>query len=103
MRLLAFVLLSVAAVMAAAQMRTLPDDAERGVLRHVQDNVVNVSGKTMPLAPGAIIRNRDNLIIVPSALPAEGALAEYVLDKEGKIFRAWLLTPAEASRQKRRR
>jgi hypothetical protein len=103
MRLLAFVLLFVASALAAAQMRTVPDDSERGVLRHVQDNVVSVNGKSIPLAPGGIIRNSENLIIVPSALPAQGALADYVLDKEGKIFRAWLLTPAEASRQKRRR
>ena len=103
MRLLAFALLTLAAALAAAQFRTLPNDAHRGVLRHVQENELSVDGKKMRLAPGGSIRNADNLIIVPSALPAQGALADYVLDKEGMIFRAWVLTPDEAKRPRPRR
>jgi hypothetical protein len=95
-------LLFLAAALALAQFRTIPNNAERGTLRHVQGNVVTMNGKSMRLAPGATIRNTENLIIVPTALPAGGALAEYVLDKEGMIFQVWLLTPAEASRQKKR-
>ena len=88
---------------AAAQTRALPDDAERGVMQHVQGNVVTVDGRTIQLAPGATIRDRNNLIIVPTALPGEGALAEYTLDPGGQVARVWLLTPEEASRQKPRR
>jgi hypothetical protein len=50
------------------------------------------------LAPGAVIRDQKNLIIVPTGLPAGGAWAGYVLDRNGQIFRVWLLTPEEQSR-----
>jgi hypothetical protein len=93
----------VAAGGAAAQMRSLPSDTERGTIRHVQGSEVSVNGRPMRLAPGAAIRNQENLIIVPTALPAEGALAEYVLDGEGMIFRVWLLTGEEASRERPKR
>jgi hypothetical protein len=87
---------------AAAQMRTLPPETERGIIRHLQESVVAIDGREMRLAPGAVIRDRDNLIIVPSALPQEGAIAEYVFDTDGQIFRVWLLTPDEAARDRQR-
>jgi hypothetical protein len=91
------------AVPCVAQMRTLPQDTERGVIRHIEGVDVTVDGKRARLAPGATIRNRDNLIIVPTALPEEGARAEYVLDAQGMIFRVWLLTAEEAARDRRKR
>ncbi|TMH24956.1 MAG: hypothetical protein E6H62_13795 [Betaproteobacteria bacterium] len=54
--------------------------------------------KTMQLAAGAIIRDRQNLIIVPVTIPREGAWAAYSLNRDGQIFRVWLLTPAELAR-----
>jgi hypothetical protein len=93
----------VAATGAQAQMRTLPEDTERGVIRHVQGGDILIDGRAMRLAPGATIRGRENLIIVPSALPGDGALAEYLLDGDGSVSRVWLLTPEEASRQRRKR
>ena len=83
-----------------AQMRTLPADTERGFIRHIEGLSVSIDGKPMRLAPGATIRAQNNLIIVPTALPSEGALAEYLLDRDGQISRVWLLTPAEAKRDK---
>ena len=103
MRFAAAVLLLSAATLAFAQMRTLPENAERGTLRHVQENVFTVDGKMLRLAPGGTIRGPNNLILMPAALPREGALAEYVLDKDGMIFQAWLLTPQEASREKKKK
>ena len=52
----------------------------------------------MQLAAGAIIRDRQNLIIVPVTIPREGAWAAYSLNRDGQIFRVWLLTPAELAR-----
>lgn len=86
---------------AAAQLRPIPDDAKRGLIQHVADMVVSVDGKEMKLAPGATIRNQQNLIIVPVTLPRDGALAEYVLDASGQILRVWLLTREEAERPKK--
>jgi len=59
---------------------------------------VTVDDKTMQLAAGAIIRDRQNLIIVPVTIPREGAWAAYSLNRDGQIFRVWLLTPAELAR-----
>ena len=54
-----------------------------------------MDGKPMRLAAGATIRNRQNLIVVPVSIPREGAWADYILDRDGQIFRVWLLTPGE--------
>ena len=91
-----------AAAPALAQSRPIPDDAKRGVMSHVQDMLVSIDGTTMRLAPGANIRDRNNFIIVPTALPAGGALADYTLDANGQVFRAWLLTEEEATRPKKK-
>jgi hypothetical protein len=83
----------------AAQFRSLPNDAERGYIQHVQEMVVSVDGQQLRLSPGGTIRNRQNMIIVPTALPREGALAEYLLDANGQILRVW--TPEEAARPRK--
>jgi len=80
---------------AIADPRPLPADASRGVIRHAGEMSVTVNGNPAMLAPGAIIRNQQNLIIVPIALPAQGAWADYLLDRNGQIYRVWLLTPDE--------
>ncbi len=85
---------------AGAQMRSLPPDAERGVIRPLEGMVVSINGRPMQLAPGAVIRGPDNLIIVPSAMPAAGARAEYLIDANGQISKVWLVTPEEAARKR---
>ena len=82
---------------AAAQFRQIPDTALRGVIRHVQSLVVSIDGTPVSLSPGSNIRDTNNLIIVPNALPPAGALAGYLLDVNGQIHRVWLLTPQEAA------
>ena len=99
-RFAALVLLLSAFSGAGAQMRTLPADTERGVIRPLQDMVVSIDGRPMQLAPGASIRGPDNLIIVPSALPADGARAEYLVDANGQVSKVWLVTPEEAARER---
>ena len=88
------------AVSVLAQTRSIliPQDSRRGYIRHVQEMAVTVDDKTMHLAAGAIIRDRQNLIIVPVTIPREGAWAAYSLNRDGQIFRVWLLTPAELAR-----
>jgi hypothetical protein len=88
---------------AFAQLRSLPADTERGVIRHVRERDVEIDYKPMRLAPGATIRDTRNLIIVPASLPGDGALAEYTLDSQGMVFRVWLLTEQEATRVRERK
>lgn len=82
---------------ATAQFRQIPDTALRGMIRHVQSLMVSIDGTPISLSPGANIRDTNNLIIVPTALPPAGALADYLLDVNGQIHRVWLLTPQEAA------
>ena len=61
---------------ALAQLRTIPKDAKPGVMRHVQDMLVEIDGKPRQLAPGAQIRDPENRLLVPASLARaiDGAL-----------------------------
>jgi len=80
----------------------IPEESRRGVIRHVKQMAVAVDDKVVQLAAGAQIRNQQNLIIVPTAIPPNGAWADYVVNADGEVLRVWLLTPAEVARPKRR-
>jgi hypothetical protein len=82
---------------ALAQLRTIPADAKRGEIRHVQEMEVQIDGVTERLSAGAQIRNASNMIVLPVAIPA-GALVRYRRDGEGRVHRIWILTPEEAAK-----
>jgi len=90
------------ALPALAQLRVppIPEDSRRGVIRHLEQMAVAVDDNAMQLAAGAQIRDPQNLIIVPTAIPRSGAWADYVVNADGQIFRVWLLTPDELARPK---
>ena len=83
---------------AMAQLRTIPQDAERAEIRHVELNVIEQKGKRESLAPGAQIRDQANRVIVPTAL-APGALVRYLRDASGAVHEVWILTPQEAAKR----
>ncbi len=92
----AFALLAGFAVLAFAQLRTIPEDAKRGVMRHVQETIVEIDGKRRLLSAGAQIRSQSNRILVPTAVPPDSDV-KYRLDQEGLVRQVWLLTPQEAA------
>ena len=96
MRALSLIAVLVAGT-AAAQLRTIPADAERGELRHVQENVVELDGKRETLAPGAQIRDKANRIVQPATV-SPGAIVKYRRDANGAVSQVWILTPDEAAR-----
>ena len=85
-----------------AQLRSIPEDAKRGRIRHVQEMIVELDGRQVRLSPGAQIRGAENRILVPAALPAD-ALIKYTADKDGLLYRVWVLTDEEAARPDKRR
>ena len=87
---------------AQAQIRAIPAEAKRGEMRHVQEMIVEIDGERVRLAPGAQIRNPENLIMVPMAVPA-GVLVKYLLDGQGLVQRVWILSPQEAAQPDPRR
>ena len=86
---------------AQAQFRAIPPEAKRGEMRHVQEMIVEIDGKRVRLAPGAQIRDPENLIMVPMAVPA-GVLVRYTVDNQGMVARVWVLSPFEASQPDRK-
>jgi len=100
MRLLRLLIASacVLSASAQAQLRTIPDQAKDGEMRHLQDMIVAIDGVALRLAPGAQIRDQSNRLLVPTAVPA-GAQVKYLLDAEGLVRQVWILTPEEAKRQ----
>jgi len=63
-------LLLLAAPLASAQVRSIPEDARVGQIRHLQEMVVEIDGAAQQLAPGARIRDASNRIITPARDPA---------------------------------
>jgi hypothetical protein len=84
------------ASVAQAQLRTIPQDALRGEIRHVEGLVVEIDRSLVRLAPGAQIRDQANRLLLPVAIPA-GALVKYVVETDDLVSRVWILTPEEAS------
>ena len=90
-------LLLLAAPLASAQLRSIPEDARVGEIRHLQEMLVEIDGTPQQLAPGAQIRDTSNRIIMPTAIPP-GTLVKYLVDAAGQVQKVWILTPEEAQR-----
>jgi hypothetical protein len=88
--------LAAAAATAQAQFRSIPADAKRATLVPVQGMAVELDGRRVELAVGAQVRDARNLIVLPAALP-QSALVKYQLGADGKLQRAWILSPQEAA------
>ena len=96
-RCLLFSLLFVFATGAAqAQLRTIPAEAKRATMSHVNGMTVSIDGKNAELAAGAQIRDGRNMIVVPTAVPPD-ILVKYTLDTQGRVGRVWILSPQEAA------
>jgi hypothetical protein len=95
-RLLAVALAVCASVAAHAQLRTIPADARRGVMRHLQDTIVQIDLNRARLAPGVQIRDVHNRLVLPASLRA-GAVVRYQVDAQGQVARVWILTAEEAA------
>jgi hypothetical protein len=83
---------------AFAQLRAIPDDAKRATIRYVRETIIELDGAPARLSPGAQIRDIDNRILLPSALPTESFLVKYVADASGSVHRVWILTREEAAK-----
>ncbi|MEO8718169.1 MAG: hypothetical protein ABI423_08095 [Burkholderiales bacterium] len=94
-RLLAVALILCLAGLAQAQLRSLPADAKRGQIRHLQEMIVQIDGKLARLSRGAQVRDAHNRILMPAAIPA-GSVVRYTLNAQGEISAVWILTPLEA-------
>jgi hypothetical protein len=94
-----FLLMSLllSAALAHAQFRTLPANAQRGHIRHLQDMIVQIDGRTARLSLAAQVRDAHNRIVVPAAIPP-GSLVKYTLNQQGEVSAVWILSAHEAAR-----
>jgi hypothetical protein len=96
MRWLAILVLLCLAAPAAAQLRTVPADARRGVIVHLQDMIVRIDQSTARLAPGVQIRDIHNRLLLPAAIPP-GSIVKYRVDAQGLVSHVWILSVREAA------
>lgn len=71
--------------------------AQRGVLRVMAPPEVLMNGQPARLAPGARIRDRNNLLVVSGALIGQDLVVRYTRDPLGLLHEVWVLTPREAA------
>jgi hypothetical protein len=88
---------------AYAQVRTVPANAKRArVGAQYPLPFVELGGKQVKLAPGAVIYDTDNRTVIHAALP-QGAEVAFTTDMQGDVARIYLLTPAEQTQLDQRR
>ena len=71
--------------------------AQRGVLRVMAPPDVLLDGQPARLAPGARIRDRNNLLVVSGALIGQDLVVRYTRDSLGLLHEVWVLTATEAA------
>lgn len=97
---LAGLLLATALPAHAQVQRNFPATALRGELRVTQPPEVLLNGAPARLAPGARIRDTQNMMVMSGALAGGSPLVvNYTLDTQGGVLDVWLLTERERARQ----
>ena len=82
---------------AAAQLRSIPAEAKRATLRHVQDLAIELDGKPARLTPGAQIRDTSNRLVLPVSV-TQPVVVRYLSDIGGQqVHRVWILSAEEAA------
>ena len=94
-----FALLAALSIALPAQaQRVFEDNALRGELVVKAPPEALLNGKPVRLAPGARIRNQQNLLQVSGALLERKLVVNYTLNGMGQVSDVWLLTEEEARR-----
>jgi hypothetical protein len=96
--LLAFVAASWLASTASAQVqRAFPPTALRGAIVIGVAPEIALNNRPARLAPGARIRDGNNMSVVPGALIGGKFLVHYTVDTSGLVKDVWILRPDEAA------
>lgn len=83
---------------AAAQLqRSFPQNALRGSLTVVVPPEVELNGRSARLAPGARIRDADNMLQLSGALVGQRYIVNYTVDIGGLVKDVWILRAEEAA------
>ncbi len=77
--------------------RNFPQTALRGAVVIGEAPEIALNGKPARLAPGARIRDANNMSVVPGALLGGRYLVHYTVDTSGLVKEVWILRPDEAT------
>lgn len=88
----------IAAPAAAQLQRNFPQTALRGELVVVQPPDVTLNGRPARLAPGARIRDANNMLLMSAAVVGQPLRVHYVFDDFGLLKDAWVLRDDEAAK-----
>ena len=84
---------------AAQAQRNFSAKALRGEVVFGTPPEVTLNGKPARLAPGARIRDPNNMLLMSGALVGGKAVVNYTTELEGMVLDVWILSPAEAARK----
>ena len=84
---------------AAQVQRNFPANALRGELAVVVPPEAQLNGSPARLAPGARIRDQNNMLQVTGVLAGRKQIVHYTRDINGQLLDIWVLTAAELARQ----
>ncbi len=88
------------ALPATAQVqRNFSNKALRGTIVFGAPPEVTLNGKPARLAPGARIRDANNLVLMSGTLVGGKAVVNYTTELQGMLLEVWILSPAEAARR----
>ncbi|PTT76645.1 hypothetical protein DBR42_26620 [Pelomonas sp. HMWF004] len=75
--------------------RPFPAHALRGELIITQFPDAKINGKPVRLAPGARIKNDNNLWVPPAGLTGQKFTVHYTVESSGLLMDIWVLNPVE--------
>lgn len=84
------------AFQAWAGLRTIPAEALAAAMQATGQAQVVLGKKVVPLSPAAQIRDADNRLVLPAYLNGTYKV-RVLLDAQGQLHRAWILTPEESA------
>ena len=88
------------ALPAAAQVqRNFMTKTLRGTVVFGAPPEITLNGNPARLAPGARIRDENNMLQLPATMVGRKVVVNYTTELEGMLLDVWVLTPAEAARK----
>jgi len=85
--------------LAAQAQRTFTAKALRGELVFGAPPEVKLNGKPARLAPGARIRDENNMLHLPATLAGKKFVVNYTTEFEGMLLDVWILSRSEMARK----
>jgi hypothetical protein len=96
-RLIVAAALSASSLSVLAGLRTIPAEAPATTMTMNIDGTVVLGKRTVPLSPVAQIRDTENRIVLPTSLMSGPYKVRVLLNADGQLERAWILTGEEAA------